>query len=265
MMHEPLNLDKARILVTNDDGIVAPGLSHLYKAAMALCPDVWRVAPMHEQSAQSHALTVSRPLRCLQTDDRSFAIDGTPTDCVVMGIHEILKDHKPDLVLSGVNHGLNAGEDVHYSGTVAAAVEATILGIRSIAFSLDTRGGREPNWEIVEHYLPQLIKMLAAMPWAKDVFYNVNFPGVETRDDIKAIEFVEQGKRISGFTILKRKDPRGRDYYWVKGYDSHQATKEDTDLGALQRHSISITPLLVNLTDHPMLKQLQQKFAPNAA
>ncbi|MBX9926547.1 MAG: 5'/3'-nucleotidase SurE, partial [Hyphomicrobiaceae bacterium] len=170
-----------RILVTNDDGINAEGLGVLAVIARSLSDDVWVVAPETNQSGTSHSLTLHTPLRVREIDDRTFAVAGTPTDCVIMGVRHILKDKRPVLVLSGVNDGSNVAEDVTYSGTVAGAMEGTILGIPSIALSLMTRGltpERVTHWDTPRVHAPQLIKRLLKTGWPVGSLLNVNFPAV---------------------------------------------------------------------------------------
>ena len=170
------DLSKARILVTNDDGIHAPGLKSCERIAKALSKDVWVVAPESEQSAASHSLTLRRPLRLRRLAPRRYTVDGTPTDCSVMALRELLKDHPPDLLLSGVNFGANLGEDVTYSGTVAAAMEGTLLGVPSIAMSQLRDGSKKVNWKTAEHFGPKVIKRLMSVDWPKEVLMNLISP-----------------------------------------------------------------------------------------
>ncbi|HSR71144.1 MAG TPA: 5'/3'-nucleotidase SurE, partial [Kiloniellales bacterium] len=165
-MHSgPLALDTARVLVTNDDGIHAPGLEVLERIARSLSRDVWVVAPETEQSATSHALTLRRPLRLRERAAQRYSVDGTPTDCVLVAHQHLLRDHPPDIVLSGINHGANLGEDVHYSGTVAAALEAALLGSRAVAFSQMRSGGEIAGWETAERFAPVILERLAKLDW----------------------------------------------------------------------------------------------------
>src|ERR1051326_3316427 len=187
-----------RILVTNDDGIHSPGLAVAEKVARAISDDVWIVAPETEQSGASHSLTLSLPLRLRQVEERKFALTGTPTDCVMMGVAEVAKDRKPDLVLSGVNRGSNLADDVTYSGTIAGAMEGTALGIRSIALSQSYgfEEGVKIRWQCAEGHGPAIIRRLVEVGWPQpqEVLMNVNFPDCEPAD-VTGIEVTEQGKR----------------------------------------------------------------------
>src|SRR5438067_6705826 len=171
-----IELAKARILVTNDDGIGSPGIKLLEEIARDLSPDVWVVAPEQEQSASSHSLTTRRPLRMSELAERRYAVDGTPTDCVMLAIKHLLREQRPDLVLSGVNGGGNVGEDLTYSGTVAAAMEATLLDIPAIALSQDYQVGEEPPWQTCEAFAPELIRRLLPLPCPDHTLLNVNLP-----------------------------------------------------------------------------------------
>ena len=171
-----MELEQARILIANDDGIHASGIQVLERIAKTLTDDVWVVAPENEQSGAAHSLTIARPLRIRRRDERHFSVDGTPTDAVLLAVNQILKDRKPDLVLSGVNRGGNLGEDVTYSGTVAAAMEGTLLGIRSIALSQVPDPDGPTKWKTAEHFAPGIIKRLWSGTWPPSVLINVNFP-----------------------------------------------------------------------------------------
>ena len=173
-----LALEQARILVTNDDGIHAPGLKVLEKIAKSLSRDVWVVVPEYEQSGASHSLTLSDPIRVRKVSRRRYAVRGTPTDCVMMGVHELVEGRRPDLVLSGVNRGGNLGEDVTYSGTIAAAMEGTLVRIPSIALSQCLAPGQQPKWSTAEHHGADVVRRLVATGWHRDVLINVNFPDV---------------------------------------------------------------------------------------
>src|SRR5579863_10225718 len=179
MFDTPLDLAAARILISNDDGINAPGLKLLAKVARALCPDVWVVAPETEQSGASHSLTITRPLRIRRLNPRRYAVDGTPTDCVLLAVNAIMKDKRPTLLLSGINAGANLGEDISYSGTVAAAMEATLLEIPAIAFSQHYESRRAIPWKTAEAHAAAVIRRLTASPWPRNTLINVNFPAVD--------------------------------------------------------------------------------------
>src|ERR1700760_2295736 len=208
---------KMRILVTNDDGIHAPGLVAAEKIARALTDDVWIVAPETEQSGASHSLTLAMPLRLREIDQRHFAVTGTPTDCVMMACAQVMKDAPPTLVLSGVNRGSNLADDVTYSGTIAGAMEGCALGIPSIAMSQSY--GFEPeagiNWSCGESHGPKLIRRLVEIGWPNDVLMNMNFPDCPPAD-VAGTEITMQGKRDMQTAALDRRiDARGNPYFWI--------------------------------------------------
>ena len=257
-----------RILVTNDDGIHAPGLAVLEKIACALTePEkVFIVAPETDQSGTSHSLSLNDPLRLRKIDVRRFAVKGTPTDCVLLGVQHVLKGETPDLVLSGVNRGQNVAEDVTYSGTIAAAMEGTTLGIRSIALSQSYAPGGDHNkpsdvhWEVAEHYGPKVIRHILDVGIAPGIVININFPNCAV-GDVAGVSATVQGFR--GANLLKideRKDGRGNAYYWLgfarPVFDVH----EGTDLHALRANRISVTPLKLDLSDLPTVTQFAQSL-----
>ncbi|MBC7953007.1 MAG: 5'/3'-nucleotidase SurE [Rhodospirillaceae bacterium] len=259
-MHSPIiDLAQARILVSNDDGIHAPGIKVLEKIARAISKDVWTVAPETEQSAAGHSLTIRRPLRVRQVSRRRYSVDGTPTDAVLLGINHILKDKKPTLVLSGVNRGANLGEDVTYSGTVAAAMEATILGIPSIAFS-QYYASDAVKWATAEHWAPEIIRKVTRVGWGRNVLMNVNFPDVAA-DKVTGIEITRQGKRKIGDELTERFDPRGESYIWIGAQRAEERSTAGTDIEAVLRGAISVTPLCVDLTDQGTMRALNTIFA----
>jgi 5'-nucleotidase len=250
-----------RILITNDDGIHSPGLAVAEAIARALTDDVWVVAPETEQSGASHSLTLSLPLRLRQVQERRFAVTGTPTDCVMMGVAEILKDRKPDLVLSGVNRGSNLADDVTYSGTIAGAMEGTALGIRSMALSqaYGFEEGYKLRWSCAEVHGPTVIKKLveAAWPEPREVLMNVNFPDCEP-GEVGGIEVTEQGKRDMQTAALDRRiDARGNPYYWIGFKRVRSNPLKGTDLRAIYEKRISVTPLHLNLTEFKVLQRLK--------
>ena len=245
-----------RILLSNDDGIDAPGLAVLERIALTLSDDVWVVAPEHEQSAASHSLTIRRPLRIREARPRHYAVDGTPTDAVLLGVNQILVgDRKPDLVLSGINRGANLGEDVTYSGTVAAAMEATILGIPAIALSQFVAPPAAPKWDTAERWAPEVIRKLLATGWRRNVLINVNFPDVAP-EAVVGIEVCRQGKRKIGDQVLERLDPRGEPYYWIGAQRAEERGVPGTDLEAVYRGAVAVTPLCFDLTEWGSLEAL---------
>ena len=250
-----------RILITNDDGIHAKGLDVLKTIALGLSPDVWTVAPETNQSGTSHSMTLHTPLRLRTVDDRTFAVAGTPTDCVIMAVRHILKDHPPDLILSGINHGSNLADDITYSGTVAAAMEGTILGIRSIALSLMMsfdEGGKPPLWETALAHAPSLIAKLIDGAWPSGSLINVNFPDVAP-EDVAGIAVTTQGVRDAALlNIESRSDPWGTPYFWF-GFERRKSTLlPGTDLAAVAAQKISVTPLSLDLTDRDRLDALRK-------
>jgi 5'-nucleotidase len=253
-----------RILITNDDGIHAPGLKSAEKIARALSDDVWIVAPETEQSGASHSLTLSSPLRLRQVEERRFAISGTPTDCVMMAMAEIMRDTRPDLLLSGINRGSNIADDVTYSGTIAGAMEGCALGIPSIALSQSYaffEEKREAPWPCGETHGPKVIAKLIEAGWPSDVLINVNFPDCAP-DAVKGIEVTEQGRRdLQTATMDRRIDLRGNPYYWIGFRRVRSNPDPGTDLAAIYDSRISITPLQLNLTEFKVRDRLKSIFA----
>lgn len=252
-----------RILITNDDGIHAKGLEILKSIALGLSPDVWTVAPETNQSGTSHSMTLHTPLRLRTIDERTFAVAGTPTDCVIMAVRHLLKDQPPDLILSGINHGSNLADDITYSGTVAAAMEGTVLGIRSIALSLMMSfedGGRRAIWDTPLAHAPSLIAKLIADKWQPGTLLNVNFPDCAP-DDVDGIAVTTQGVRDAALlNIDSRSDPWGTPYFWF-GFERRMSTLHPgTDLAAMADKKISVTPLSLDLTDREQLVALKKKL-----
>ena len=258
---------KLRILVSNDDGIHAPGLGVAEKIARTLSDDIWVVAPETEQSGASHSLTLTLPLRLRHAGHQRYALSGTPTDCVMMaGIH-IMKDRLPDLVLSGVNRGFNVADDVTYSGTVAAAMEGAVLGIPSIAMS-QAVGGREDEATIfacAEKHGPPLLKRLVEIGWPQGVLLNVNFPPLAP-GKVKRVVVTAQGQRDqSMLRVDERVDARGRTYFWVGFKRIFTDPERGTDLHAVAEGCISITPLHMDLTDFREQQRLESELDPSLA
>ncbi len=256
-----------RILITNDDGYDSQGLRILQKIAEALSDDVWLVAPETNQSGASHALTLQVPLRYRDVGKQAFAVKGTPADCVIMGAKHVLKDAPPTLVLSGVNHGANVAEDVSYSGTIAGAMQGTHLGIRSISLSLmigelneSDSAGRQ-QWQTVLDYGPDLIRTLLKKDWPSGVLMNVNFPNAKS-EDIAGVSITEQGVRdLGGLHLAERNDTWGTPYFWIGFERIKQTLVEDTDLWALAKNHISVTPLSLKFTDSATRADLKKQFA----
>lgn len=238
-----------RILLTNDDGFHAPGLSVLEHIAGTLSDDVWVVAPEAEQSGAGHSLTLNEPLRYRKAASRRYAVQGTPTDCVMMAVNHIMKDSKPDLILSGVNRGANLGEDVTYSGTIAAAMEGTLTGVPSIALSqaIKAQEGRV-DWTAAERLAPQVITALLKEGWPSNVLMNVNFPAVGA-DSVRGLRVSHQGRRnLTDMGIEERMDMRGVPYYWFALSRELGAQPKDSDLQVIRDGYISVCPLHLDLT-----------------
>jgi 5'-nucleotidase len=249
-----------RILVTNDDGIHADGLAVLERIARTLSDDVWVVAPETEQSGASRALTLSDPIRVRRLDERRFAVVGTPTDCVLLAVQELIEGAAPDLVLSGVNRGQNLAEDVSLSGTVAAAIEGMALGIPSIALSQSMMYFHDEiklSYETAEVFAPGIIARLLEAGWPKSVLININFPSGPATADIQ-VEVTRQGFRdVYLRHAEKRTDLRGRDYYWLGFKGKLSKPADGTDLRAIYEGRISVTPLHIDLTDMKTLRDLK--------
>lgn len=241
------------ILCTNDDGYLAPGLRVLASAARAL-GSVTVVAPDREQSATSHSLTMHHPLRARRGTDGSWVVDGTPTDCVILGVNELLS-RPPDVCVSGINHGPNMGEDVLYSGTVAAAMEATVIGIPSIALSY-TGDRREEldGWESPVRRL--LEQILGRRSFPEHTLFNVNLPACAP-DEVRGIRVTSLGRRRYSESITKAKDPSGRDYFWIGGGSVHWEGPKDSDFQAVRDGYVSVTPLHLDLTNYRLLEEIR--------
>ena len=253
-----------RILITNDDGINAKGLEILKAIALGISPDVWTVAPETNQSGTAHSMTLHTPLRLRTIDERTHAVTGTPTDCVIMAVRHILKDRPPELILSGVNHGSNLAEDVTYSGTVAAAMEGALLGIHSIALSLMMgfeEGERRVIWETPLAHAPKIIKQLLAEDWNPNTLMNVNFPDTPP-ECVTGLAVTSQGIRDQALlNIDSRSDPWGTPYFWF-GFERRKSTLvAGTDLAAIAENKISVTPLSVDLTDRKAAEALARRFS----
>jgi 5'-nucleotidase len=251
-------LASARILVTNDDGINAPGLKVLEKIARQLSGDVFVVAPEVEQSGAGHSLTLRRPLQVRRISPRRFAVDGTPTDCVLLAVNQLIEGKRPDLVLSGVNRGSNLGEDVTYSGTIAAAMEATLLGIPAVAMS-QMRDGQKLAWHVAAKHGAHVVRRLMSVPWSAGTLVNVNFPYL-AKGDIAGIQVVRQGRRISNIEVTPVSDAVGRKYLWIGDFTSDHPQHDGTDLSAVREKAIAITPLHLDLTHRGMMRRLSEAF-----
>jgi 5'-nucleotidase len=243
-----------RALISNDDGIQSAGIAALERAARDAGFETYVVAPDREQSATSHALTMHRPLRVTRMAERSWCVDGTPTDCVNLALCKLLKDVRPDFVFAGINGGPNLGDDVTYSGTVACAFEGTLLGIPSIAFSLDYRGEAPgADFTAAEKAALDLILWAKDNPPKNETLWNVNIPAGTP----KGIRPTRMGRRRYGETVVEKIDPRGRPYFWIGGsfVDTHS---DGTDLTTVSNGYVSVTPLHLDLTDYRALAELEE-------
>ncbi|ENT06388.1 5'/3'-nucleotidase SurE [Brucella sp. 63/311] len=246
-----------RILLTNDDGIHAEGLAVLERIARKLSDDVWVVAPETDQSGLAHSLTLSEPLRLRQIDARHFALRGTPTDCVIMGVRHVLPG-APDLVLSGVNSGANMADDVTYSGTVAGAMEGTLLGVRAIALSQEYEYAGDRRivpWETAEAHAPELIGRLMEACWPEGVLLNLNFPNCAP-EEVKGVRVTAQGKLSHDARLDERRDGRGFPYFWLHFGRGKAPVADDSDIAAIRSGCISVTPLHLDLTAHKVRAEL---------
>lgn len=249
------DLRHARVLISNDDGILARGLRSLERVARRIFGEVWVVAPESEQSAASHSLTMRRPLYLRQVGRRRYTVDGTPTDCVLIAIHQLLKDRPPDLVLSGINLGGNLGEDATYSGTIAAAFEGTLLGIRSVALSQVYNDRTDVHWATAEAYAENVLRRLDAFAWPRGVMLNVNFPDVPPQQ-VSGIAVTTQGRHKIGSMMIEGLDPRGQHFYWIGGEREQDHGIAGTDLAAVHAGAVSITPLCLDMTHRDSLAPL---------
>jgi 5'-nucleotidase len=251
-----------RILLTNDDGIHAPGLAVLERIAARFSDDVWICAPSEEQSGAGHSLTLTRPVRLKQHDARRFSVAGTPTDSVTMALKKLLPA-PPDLILSGVNRGANLGDDVTYSGTVSAAFEGALAGIRSIALSqVYTREGLADDvpFDVAEFWGEKVIAPLLELPFAPRTLVNVNFPALPVAA-VKGIRVVRQGFHdYARGSIVEGKDPRGFPYFWFGLHGVEETPGKATDLEAIADGYVSVTPLQLDLTHETSLAALAERF-----
>lgn len=261
MLELPKDMSKARILISNDDSIHSDGIRVLEEIVRSITKDVWVVAPENQQSAAGHSLTIHMPLRIKKYDDHHYSVYGTPTDSVLVGIQKIMNDFRPHLVLSGINHGQNTADDVTYSGTVAAAIEATLMAVPAIACSqdVDEQSGKI-DWSIAREFLPKIIKSFEGSSWDDNVLMSVNFP--QKKNGVKTeIRAVAQGHySMEEQQMVNCVDPRGRPYFWIGAPPKRDEQDQTRDMGALKAGHVTITPLSLNLTHHPMMKVLETLF-----
>ena len=242
------------ILVCNDDGYRSEGILALAEALRAL-GTVYVVAPDRERSAAGHSLTLSHPLRVEKVGTRAYAVDGTPTDCVNLAVNGILRGKKIALVASGINKGANMGDDITYSGTVAGAMEGTLLGIPSIAVSLVSRN--HFRFETSAKFTHEVARKVLRHKIPKDTLLNINLPNVPP-EEIRGVRVTRQGKRIYGDAIVEKRDPRGRKYYWIGGDSLEREDIPGSDLEAVEQGYISVTPLHLDMTDYASLRAIRR-------
>ena len=252
-----LNLLHARVLISNDDGVTSQGLRVLEGIAKKIFKEVWVVAPELEQSGTSHSLTLHRPLRVRRIAPRRYAVDGTPADSILLGVQKVMRTNPPDIVLSGVNPGANLGADITYSGTVAAAMEGTLLGVPSVAFSQYYKNCESVLWSTAEAWIPKVMETLFKIEWPAGVLMNVNLPDVSP-DMVSGIEVVRQGRRKIGGGLIERKDPRGNPYYWIGAQRKEDFFCPETDSKVVVDGGIAVTPLSLDLTHHSTLLKMKQ-------
>ena len=252
-----------RILLTNDDGYHAPGLAVLERLARKFSDDITIVAPAEEQSGKGRSLTLTEPLRIRKFGDKRYAVAGTPTDAVMFALANIMRDAKPDLILSGVNRGANLGEDVFYSGTIGAAMEGALAGIRSIAISQRYGAeapGHDVTFDTAESWGERVLGPLIAAPVDPRIVVNVNFPPI-LPDQVKGVRVVHQGLRDYGrVKVIERTDPRGFAYYWMGLGRIEHTPAADTDLEAIEMGYITVTPLQMDLTHRDSLAMLEGAY-----
>ncbi|HEY3204276.1 MAG TPA: 5'/3'-nucleotidase SurE [Thermoanaerobaculia bacterium] len=244
-------MSRPRIIVTNDDGIFSEGIARL-AGALSEVGEVYTVAPDQERSAAGHSLTLHHPLRAKLVGPQRWSVDGTPTDCVNWGVLHLLRDDRPKLLFSGINLGLNLGDDVTYSGTVSAAFEGTLIGIPSVAISQEIETGF--TFDAAADFAVRLARHLLEQPLPPGTLVNVNVPAGAPR----GVRVVRQGRRQYGEAVIEKLDPRGRPYYWIGATPPKAVFEEGTDLSAVEENFISMTPLHLDLTDYRSLERLGQ-------
>src|SRR4051794_17123823 len=253
-----------RVLITNDDGVNARGLRLLESVVRQFTDDIWVVAPTEEQSGAGHSLTLTKPVRLRRHDERHFSVTGTPTDAVMLALAHIMKDARPDVILSGINRGASLAEDVTYSGTVSAAMEGALAGVRSIAlsqaYSREGMGDTVP-FAAAEAWTDRVLGPLLDFESEAGTLINVNFPALPP-DSVKGIRICRQGLRDCGrLRIVQRTDPRGYDYYWFGLGPMVQTPGHQTDLEAIDDGYVAVSPLHLDLTHDPSIDALHNKFA----
>jgi len=247
-----------RILLCNDDGIYSEGIQIL-KAQLDTIASVMVIAPDRERSTISHAMTLRKPLNVKKVKIKGkmfgFSVNGTPADCIIIGLLEIMKDNKPDIIISGINSGPNLGNDIIYSGTVGAAREGAMRNVPSLAVSID--GGAVYQFDAAARYTKKIISNLARENLPKNLLLNINFPNIEY-EQLEGIEIIRHGKRRYRDEIRNIADPRGRVHYWIGGKIEEKSIEPDTDSGVVNNRKVAVTPILLDFTDYSMLKEMNQ-------
>jgi 5'-nucleotidase len=250
-----------RILLTNDDGVHAPGLEVLEAIANELSDDVWVCAPSEENSGAGHSLTLHMPVRLVQHGEKRFSVTGTPTDAVNLALRKLFADHMPDLIISGVNNGENLADDITYSGTISAAMEGALAGIPAVAMSQAIRDGGH-GFAAAQFWAANVLAPLLDLQMAKRTVVNVNFPALPA-DQVKGIRVVRQGFHdYARGSLIEGTDPRGRPYFWFGLHDIEHTLDHGTDLEAVSDGYIAVTPLQLDLTHHASIGVLAESYAP---
>ncbi|MDR0968835.1 MAG: 5'/3'-nucleotidase SurE [Holosporaceae bacterium] len=262
-------LSGLRILIVNDDGVNAAGIKALERVANSITPDVWVVAPELEQSGKSFSVTFNSILRVNEISPRKFSVSGTPADCVFIALEHILGDKKPDLILSGINHGENVADFIGMSGTVGAALAAAAQGIKALAVSQhrDQNGQTPAKFALADHFLPAIIKKLMSFSWPDRVCMNINLPCVPF-GEVKGIKIAEQGQLNVAYQIMERKDPDGRTYYWIhpdyKALGKENDKNANSDIVLVEKENyVTITPLKGRNDFLECSSELEELFASN--
>ncbi len=250
-----------RVLLVNDDGIDAPGLVMLERLVRTITDDIWVVAPDEERSGAGHSFSTTLPVRVKQRDERHFAVKGTPTDCALLAIYELIEGARPDVLISGINRGPNVAEDITYSGTASAAMEGALLGIPAIALSQFFRPPAPVQWEAAELYAVDVIERLLCFDWSPGMFINVNFPECAA-SEVAGMRITSQGQRPPGAFIPERRvDARHIPYYWVRIMLPDGGHAHGNDLQAMLDREISITPMQLDMTMRSAMPKLEALFA----
>jgi 5'-nucleotidase len=245
------------LLITNDDGFDSTGITALYEAVKDMS-DAYIVAPDRERSASGHSLTIHKPLRVTRVEEHVYRVSGTPTDCIAVGVEKVLPK-RPDLIISGINHGPNLGDDITYSGTVSAAIEGTILNIPSFAISLDIKNEERAHFETAAEIAVKVAQNILDKSLPYDTLLNVNVPNTG-RGGIRGMKITRQGRRVYDGAIRETRSPWGEVYYWIGGGTPYWEHSEDTDIHAVLNDYVSLSPLHLDLTNHSSMDFLKKQW-----